>query len=270
MKKRELISFEYAMKHILREEENLDILEGFLSALLKEDVTIVEILKNKDNKETQMELLIKDGKTIVVIQHSKEDDYLGKMIWKTAKTILDRNKNHTNIEKIISVNILYFNSCIGNGYIYKGETSFKDWQSIQTSELIIARNIFPEYYLINIENFDNEAKNELDEWIYFFKHNTIREGAVSKILVSTKERLAVSRLTDKEKQSYEHYLKENNTVNVSILKNVKQEGINQGVYQEKIEVAKKAIMKGLKIDLIMEMTGLPFKEIEKLISEYKI
>ncbi|OON93900.1 MAG: hypothetical protein ATN32_08585 [Candidatus Epulonipiscium fishelsonii] len=214
-------------------------------------------------------MLIKGGKTIVSIQHSKEEDYLGRMIWKTAKTILDRNKNHTSIEKIISVNILYFNSCIGKGYVYKGEISFKDWQSIQTSELIVARDIFPEYYLINVENFDNEAKNELDEWIYFFKHNEIREGAVSKILATTKERLSVTKMTEKERQEYEQYLNESK-INVSVLQNIKQEGINQGVYQEKIEVAKKAIMKGLKIELIMEMTGLTFKEVEKLMSECKL
>ena len=35
---RKLISFDWAMKRILREKENFDILEGFLTELLKFDI----------------------------------------------------------------------------------------------------------------------------------------------------------------------------------------------------------------------------------------
>lgn len=39
---RKLISFDWAIKRILRSKANFDILEGFLSELLKEDIKIIE------------------------------------------------------------------------------------------------------------------------------------------------------------------------------------------------------------------------------------
>ena len=49
---RKLVSFDWAMKKLLRSKANFDILEGFLSELLKEDIKIIEILESEGNKET--------------------------------------------------------------------------------------------------------------------------------------------------------------------------------------------------------------------------
>ncbi len=48
---REIISFNYAMKYILRQRANFDILESFLEALLGYTVTILEILESKTDKD---------------------------------------------------------------------------------------------------------------------------------------------------------------------------------------------------------------------------
>nr|VFK19839.1 MAG: PD-(D/E)XK nuclease family transposase [Candidatus Kentron sp. LPFa] len=45
MSKRRLITFDWALKRLLRSKANYDVLEGFLSELLKEDITIIEILE---------------------------------------------------------------------------------------------------------------------------------------------------------------------------------------------------------------------------------
>ena len=39
-KKRTFISFEWALKHLLREKANFDVLEGFLSTVLNTDIKI--------------------------------------------------------------------------------------------------------------------------------------------------------------------------------------------------------------------------------------
>lgn len=44
MKVKQLIRFDWAMKRLLRNKANFDILEGFLSELLKEDIKIKQIL----------------------------------------------------------------------------------------------------------------------------------------------------------------------------------------------------------------------------------
>ncbi|MBF0134178.1 MAG: PD-(D/E)XK nuclease family transposase, partial [Magnetococcales bacterium] len=53
MKQRQLISFDWALKRLLRSKANFEILEGFLSELLREDVRIVEILESESNQEAR-------------------------------------------------------------------------------------------------------------------------------------------------------------------------------------------------------------------------
>jgi hypothetical protein len=48
---RPLISFDWAIKKLLRQKANFGILEGFLSELLREDVLIKTILESEANKD---------------------------------------------------------------------------------------------------------------------------------------------------------------------------------------------------------------------------
>ena len=48
---RKLISFDWAIKKILRSKANFGILEGFLSELLFTEITILEILESEGNPE---------------------------------------------------------------------------------------------------------------------------------------------------------------------------------------------------------------------------
>ena len=61
-----LIRFDWAMKTLLRDKANFDILEGFLSAVLRQDVSIIEILESESNvsaleqKLNRVDLLIQE------------------------------------------------------------------------------------------------------------------------------------------------------------------------------------------------------------------
>ncbi len=50
---KKLVRFDWAMKKMLRHKANFDILEGFLSELLGEEVKIVQVLDSESNKETE-------------------------------------------------------------------------------------------------------------------------------------------------------------------------------------------------------------------------
>ena len=52
---RRLISFDWALKRLLRSKANFGILEGFLSELLHTDIQILEILESESNKDTALE-----------------------------------------------------------------------------------------------------------------------------------------------------------------------------------------------------------------------
>ncbi|MEA3513178.1 MAG: PD-(D/E)XK nuclease family transposase, partial [Campylobacterota bacterium] len=70
---RKLISFDWAIKRILRSKANFDILEGFLSELLKEDIRILEILESEsnkvsaDDKSNQVDIKVKNSNDEIVI-----------------------------------------------------------------------------------------------------------------------------------------------------------------------------------------------------------
>ncbi len=50
---RQLVSFDWAMKKILRQKSNFDILEGFLSELFCFDIKIEEILESEANQRKE-------------------------------------------------------------------------------------------------------------------------------------------------------------------------------------------------------------------------
>lgn len=50
---RKLISFDWAIKKILRSKANFGILEGFLSELLFTNITILEVLESESNQNRE-------------------------------------------------------------------------------------------------------------------------------------------------------------------------------------------------------------------------
>lgn len=225
---RKLISFDWAIKKLLRSKANFGILEGFLSELLFTDVKIIELLESESNREeaddrsNRVDIKVKDsaGQIILIeVQYSREQDYLFRILFSSAKCItehLDIGMDYDNISKVISVSILYFDFCQGGDYIYHGTTEFVGIHNQTKLELNDAQknlfncekvaNIFPEHYIINIKNFDDIAKAPLDEWIYFLKNEEIKDEFHAKGLLEAKEKLDVMKLPPLEQQRYNRHL----------------------------------------------------------------
>ena len=135
-KTRKLISFDWAIKKILRSKANFAILEGFLSELLFDDIKITDILESEANKNAiddkfnRIDIKVKNARDEIVlieIQYNRELDYLQRMLYGSSKVIIEHIKEsepYAKIVKVISINILYFDLGVGDDYIYKGTTSF--------------------------------------------------------------------------------------------------------------------------------------------------
>ncbi|ONI46089.1 hypothetical protein AN642_00910 [Epulopiscium sp. SCG-B10WGA-EpuloA2] len=302
-KDRELISFDYAMKYMLREKANFDILEGFLIALLNEEVEIIEILESESNiddntlKLNRVDLLIKDSKNrrmIIEIQYAAEMDYLARILWESCKTIVDslpRGADYGDIVKVISISLLYFN--IGVGCVYKGTTEFYDIKTKEklfteinknnktTNKQKVYKDIYPDYYLININKFNDIVETDLDEWIYMFKNSTVVENFKAKYMDKAQAKLSILKMTAKEKQQYEAHEKEKKIM-MSVLKTTEAEGIAKGRAQglaegraegeEKgridtlIRIIQNLKAQGADIEIIKTVTQLTENEIQKLIT----
>jgi predicted transposase/invertase (TIGR01784 family) len=227
MSRRKLISFDWAMKKLLRSKANFEILEGFLSELLKDSIKIREILESESNKEdrkdkfNRVDLKVKNEKEeiiIIEVQYEREFDYLQRILFGTSKVITEHIKesdSFSKVVKVISINILYFDLGHGNDYIYHGTTTFKGLHSQDLLQLskeqqkLYEKNkiheIFPEYYLIKVTNFDDIAKDPLDEWIYFLKNEEIKEDFTAQGIKKAKAELDILKLSEEERQAYERY-----------------------------------------------------------------
>jgi predicted transposase/invertase (TIGR01784 family) len=294
---RKLVSFDWAMKKILRQKANFGILEGFLTELLKFDVKIVEILESEANQESEndkfnrVDLLAKNenGELILVeIQYNDEIDYFQRMLYGTAKLItqyMTKGRGYKRVKKVYSINIVYFELGQGDDYVYHGKTDFRGLHYndiLAPSELQKERfdiktisDIYPEYYILRINQFNYIAKNTLDEWIYFLKNEEIDSNFKAKGLDEAKNVLDVLKMKPEDRAKYEREV-ENQIYKESLLytaevkgrKKGLEEGIKQGKKEgekkAKIEIARNSLKKGLDIETIEMITGLTAEEIKKL------
>ena len=207
----QLIRFDWAMKRLLRSKANFGILEGFLSELLKRDLKILSVLESESNKDdkdikyNKVDILVElaSGEIVLIeVQVNTESDYFYRMLFGTAKIVTDHTKegeDYSTIKKVYSVNILYFDLGHGSDYIYHGTTSFvgihnHDQLDLNEKQKLLyqkeyVHQIYPEYYLIKVNQFNDVAKDTLDEWIYFLKNEEIKDDFHAKGLLEAKEKL---------------------------------------------------------------------------------
>jgi len=228
-KAKQLIRFDWAMKKLLRNKANFDVLEGFLSELLSEDISIKRILESEGNKDekndkyNRVDIFVEDSKgelIIIEVQNSKEYDYFHRILYGTSKVIteyIDEGEEYAKVKKVISVTIAYFDLGQGKDYVYHGTTQFKGMHKGDHLNLAEAQKknyavnntheIYPEYWIIKVSKFNNVIQDKLDEWIYFLKNSELPENHTAKGLSEAKVKLDTMKLTEKEKAAYKAYLK---------------------------------------------------------------
>lgn len=285
MNTKSLIRFDWAIKRLLRNKANFNVLEGFLSELFRSDIKINKILESEsnqkasDDKFNRVDLLVEDYKgelMIIEIQNQNEFDYFQRMIYGTAKVIseyINLGESYENIKKVYSINIVYFDLGQGADYVYHGRTDFKGLHKSDTLKLSDKQKemfgksepfeIFPEYYVIKVNQFDDVAKDTLDEWIYYLKNNEIPEEFKAKGLSQAREILKMDNLTESERAQYIRHL-ENLSYKASMVRTWKAEEEDRIRIENTIEIARNAKNSGLSTEMIMLITGLPKNEVEGL------
>jgi predicted transposase/invertase (TIGR01784 family) len=222
---RPLVSFDWAVKRLLRNKANFEVVEGFLSELLMRDIKIINVLESESDqsdekgKHNRVDVLVEDESKEVIlieIQFSPEAGYFQRMLYGVSKAITDRmNKGNTykEVKKIYSVNIVYFELGQGEDYVYLGRTDFRGLHKKDLLELsqeqrekfgkVEPGDIYPEYYVLKINHFDDNAKDTLDQWIYFLKHDKIEDNFTAKGLLAAREALDYYSLSEKERAEYD-------------------------------------------------------------------
>ena len=279
-----LVRFDWAIKYLLRNKKNFDILEGFLSELLNQDIRILNILESESNPESsqdkynRVDLLaetLNQERIIIEVQCSRQFDYLHRILYGTSKVItqsLNKGEAYSEICKVISVSILYFDLGKGKDYIYKGATQFEgihhhdrlgltkeEKQAYKQLSINTPADIFPEYYLIKVNQFDQRIQNNLDEWIYLLKNSAVPKDCKAKGMKAAEEKLGVMRLSDQERTSYDAYIKDLHQEASMIESHYgrgKRQGLKEGELKAKKETAARLLAAGMRVQQVAEMVGL--------------
>ena len=291
------IRFDWAIKRLLRQKANFDVLEGFLTVFLNEQIKVLEILESEsnqtssDDKFNRVDIKAKNSKgeiIIVEVQNTTELYYLERVLYGVAKAITEHinlGNSYKEVKKVYSISILYFDLGKGSDYIYIGQNNFvglhtKDQLVISTKEKdnIVRKSpseIFPTYILVRVNEFDKVAKSPLEEWVNYLKNGVISSDTKAPGLQEARKRLKYYEMTDEERHAYDEHLNaimiQNDVLGNAKLEGLAEgraegraEGIAEGEMRKTKEIAKAMLTKGLDIGTIADLTGLSAEDINKL------
>lgn len=283
------VRFDWAIKRLLRQKANFDVLEGFLTVFLGEKVSILEILESEGNqlsaedKFNRVDIKARNSKDeiiIIEIQNTRELYYLERILYGVAKAITEHislGETYYKVKKIYSISILYFDIGRGSDYLYHGQNHFvgvHTGDSLQVNvkerEAIVSRmpaEIFPEYILIRVNEFDKVAVTPLEEWMKYLKDGTICPDTTAPGLSEAREKLKYYSMPPKERLAYDEHLSAVMIQN-DVLDSAKLEGKIEGRVEGRAEAyfttARNLKLLGVPIDTIAKSTGLTAEEIDEL------
>ena len=295
------IRFDWAIKRLLRQKANFDVLEGFLTVFIGEEVKIVEILESEGNQQSpddkfnRVDIKARNSKgeiILVEVQNTSELYYLERILYGVAKAITEHihlGDTYKEVKKVYSISILYFDIGKGADYLYVGQNKFI---GVHTNDQLVITakekgafvqkspaEIFPEYILVRVNEFDKVAVTPLEEWVAYLKSGVIKENTTAPGLQEARKKLQYYSMTDAERYAYDEHL---NAVMIQndVLGNAREEGLaegraeglTQGLTQGRAEgraEAKKDIVKsmlsnGLSVEQAAKYSGLTVEEVESI------
>jgi flagellar biosynthesis/type III secretory pathway protein FliH len=146
--------------------------------------------------------------------------------------------------------------------------------------------------LLCAEDFDNVAKNSLDEWMHYLKNTEIPDSFTAPGLPEARMQLRQDNLSEQEKIDYRYYLKRNRYENDTI-ESTLEDGIRIGRAEgeaiglekgeaiglekgeairqekEKISTIYRMSSKGKSIEDISDATDLPPSHIQEILNSLK-
>lgn len=297
MVERTYISFDWALKRLLRDKANFDVLEGFLTTVLKTDIKIHRLLESEGNKNrdeakyNRVDLLAEDSRgelLLIEVQGEPEFAYFQRMLFGASKLVteyVNGGDNYEHVKKVYSINIVYFDLGQGEDVVYIGKTEFKGvhnnevlklspymQQKFKASEV---SQLFPEYVILKVNDFNRWSKVPLDQWLYFLANSDIPDDADAPGLKQAREKLSWMKMSREEQMLYDRYLMDR-----AILRNTmvtardegKEEGRAEGLFEGRAEgehgkalsVARQMKADRMPAEVIAKYTGLTVEEINKL------
>ena len=302
------IRFDWAVKRMLRDKANFAVLEGLITVLLGEKIVIDELLESEGNQESsdakfnRVDIKAKNSKgeiIIVEVQLTRQLYYLQRMLYGVSKAITEHihiGNKYDQVKKVYSINILYFDLGKGSDYLYHGKTIFTgvhtgDHLEVNTKEaneikMTVPEDVFPEYYIIRVNEFNEVATTPIEEWLDYLKNNRIKDDTSTPGLQEAREKLLYMTMNDTDRRAYDAHM-DDIMVQNDVLDTAKMEGRAEGIAQgraegraegiaegraeertkaeaEKLDIAKQLIASGMSAEKVAAITKQPLDVILNL------
>ena len=285
------IKTDYVFKRIFGREGNEQITKNFLSCILGEKVSDIELEKNpileKDLMDDKVGILDikaeinKNTKVDIEMQIIDKKNSAKRILFYCAKLFirsLKSGKDYNSLKKTISILIADYELDElkeVRKYITKWNIREEDCSKIILTDAM-------EIYIIEIEKFKKyqgtERYKELDSWIKFIENPEVVDMSNKEIVMAKK---VLDEISQDEHERYlaemreKYILDQNATEAAGYDKGLKEghkkgieEGIKQGhekgVEEGKKEIAKKMLEEKLDLGLIEKVTNISKEELKKM------
>lgn len=270
------IRFDWAVKRMLRDKANFDVLEGLITVLLGEKITIEEILESEGNQEAiddkfnRVDIKAKDSASnniIVLIQIARDIYTIENLLYGTAKTITSHmpGYNYHADDKVYYIMIVYYNLSGGNWYFHQGIRS-----SINYSMLMIPR-------------FNKAPSTPIEEWLDYLKNGRIKDDTKTPGLAEARQKLQYMQMSRADQLAYERHL-DALAVQSDAFDTARMEGHAEGLVMGRaegraegiaegraegeqtkaIEIARRMKSQGISDSEISSLTALKLEEVKSL------
>lgn len=313
MEKDRYIRFDWAVKRLLRDKANFGVLEGLLTVLLGKEIHIMEILESESNQQCDNDKFNRvdikarnsEGEIIIVeVQVTRELYFLERILYGAVKAITEHIKLgnlYSEVKKVYSISILYFDIGKGDDYLYHGQNTFTGVHTgdrlqvtVKEKDALVRRlpsEIFPEYFLIRLNEFNQVATTPLEEWLDYLKNDHIRPDTTAPGLKEAREKLIYYSMDASERAAYDRHVDaimiQNDVLGTAKFEGLvegraegraegreegkvegrvegRAEGLVEGKLKGIVEVARNLKKLGVPLDSIIRSTGLTNEEIEQL------
>lgn len=268
---------DYGFKKLFGEELNKDLLLDFLNELLKEEqgqIKDLTYLKTEHLGSTDIDRKAifdlyceneKGEKFIVELQKTKQNFFKDRTVYYSTFPIREQAKRADwdyELKAVYTIAILdfVFDSDKDEPNKFRYDVKLKD---IDTNKVFYDKLTFIYLEMPKFNKSVDELETRFDKWLYVLRNlnkldrvpDKLRERIFDKLF----ETAEIAKFTQDQVRSYEDSLKYYRD-----LKNSLDTAREEGKIEGKIEIATKALKKGLSIKDIVELTGLSEDEIKKI------
>jgi len=268
-----------AFKKIFGDENKTEVLISFLNSILDfkdtkqiKSLTIAnpyQVPKIEDLKNTILDIKAinqDDEEFIVEMQVEKDVNFAKRSLYYTSKSYVSQIKKaeeYKKLKKVYFIGILDFAIFDTKDYLSQHLILDSKTQKQEIKDF--------EFNFIELKKFNlklQECKTLVEKWIYFIK-NVENLDFIPKEYEDIDEFKTAFEIAkiynwDKEELEVYDYVSMQEGKRISELETAKLDGIEQGIEQGKLEIAKKSISQGLDDKTISLITGLDINTIRNL------